>query len=883
VPPHVLFTIPPVSIYNKKTLSNHRYRRTYAPVIHSIDSASIPKLVCFDDASTTSAPGEAIQYSYEVPPPNGQVVAVEIIQSNHKDSQDDYDVLVTYSTGVVECHSPNLSSVRWNLDTKHLIPFPSPSDQEVHSVFLTPLKNSAKGFLKARDDISAMLGLTLEVDSNWLRYSQLMFVLMRHKKPSGGLEKCLFLFAVHSTSRLMTVHRSYLQYLTMWTFYPNQMNPTHGNEAYYDLQITQGRLLEHEGDALVSYDLNTPVPIKSGSIPFALQPFKAFASLDSSLVFTDTEKQSAIYDLKYWSLYASANRSECAPSKKRKLDAFGGKTSCSRPIVYLKNSANLIALKGNDIVSFQLHDILPVSVKISGNSRLIDAVGRGVQSKLPVYNTRISNEQFLSSYVVEDFGYSLESWRERMEKLETCRKTNDIIGYERIFAEWIGLERDTSEYDAWLAQQQLVDATPEDEHKKGAPIPKWKFPEYLDISNRLQNQPKAIYALSSIFIISDENERYKSSESSPKSLSIRFLPPNVFQYILRLGILSIKTLRQAFKWQGVNGLAEINLNEENLIRAITNNDPSMRLLFYVLNSPIYLGLPELTETVKVLVGSLDSTSSHNIVSGFLSNEDLPDAPEEEASELQDQFDAANKAIERVFDTLEYGGLIRSQALRLALTRLHAYPAALITQAFHSKLSQHELIFLLQLLRIELANGGWLTRYFDQNELTYVADTDDDPSDRGIIIITSLLSCVLDAIGIGGWLNAAAHSPSSSDENPSGLLHLLREEVSAALECLHEATYMEGLLTDYLRYSQRAAGRHYKPNAYKLMQKQKPITVEEDMVAMEKRILPLGLQVEQGVNTWKVEFDGKKVRKSAREIGMDISKKVPRYGMERIMI
>ncbi|KAK4964848.1 hypothetical protein LTR28_003616, partial [Elasticomyces elasticus] len=81
--------------------------------------------------------------------------------------------------------------------------------------------------------------------------------------------------------------------------------------------------------------------------------------------------------------------------------------------------------------------------------------------------------------------------------------------------------------------------------------------------------------------------------------------------------------------------------------------------------------------------------------------------------------------------------VRGQALHLVLTKLNAHPPGEIVKAFRDLLSQQELVFFIHLLRIELADGGWTSRYIDAD----IKRTDmGSPADQAISIISNLLNC-----------------------------------------------------------------------------------------------------------------------------------------------
>jgi hypothetical protein len=101
---------------------------------------------------------------------------------------------------------------------------------------------------------------------------------------------------------------------------------------------------------------------------------------------------------------------------------------------------------------------------------------------------------------------------------------------------------------------------------------------------------------------------------------------------------------------------------------------------------------------------------------------------------------------------------------------------------------------------------------------------------------------------------------------------LRAETSAALEGIHEATFMKGLLGEFLRYG------HRKENEYKPAGANKPL-----LEVKTQTVLPLGLKVETPITPIRTNAGGQIKVKSKRLLGLEISMKVPKYSFERIRI
>ena len=196
--------------------------------------------------------------------------------------------------------------------------------------------------------------------------------------------------------------------------------------------------------------------------------------------------------------------------------------------------------------------------------------------------------------------------------------------------------------------------------------------------------------------------------------------------------------------------------------------------------------------------------------------------------------------------------------------------------------RRDLESLIRLLHLELKNGGWSSPLgFVETESPAIESSSEDPDDHAVAIIASLLSTTLDAIGAGAWL--ASVGTISASETGEDMLKSLNRDASVALSGFFEAHFIRGLLSEFLRYASTVPTSK-KPSNKALGVQGKPFGVtgklngEEDLP-----MLPLGAKAEQGVEKVKSGKGGKKEQRSKREMGMLISKRVPKYSFERIVV
>ena len=316
--------------------------------------------------------------------------------------------------------------------------------------------------------------------------------------------------------------------------------------------------------------------------------------------------------------------------------------------------------------------------------------------------------------------------------------------------------------------------------------------------------------------------------------------------------------------------------------AINELDPEMHIMHLLLTLPVHLSLTDLCVALRTLVKSLDDPKpgliSKLITTGGLSTSLLPSslAIEDEAGAL----DAAEADLDYAIAQLENGLGVRSTSLRLVFHRLNAFPTKSIIDALRTHLQQQHLTFFIQLLRVELADGGWTTRYLDPIISPRVHDLSgaERPADNALKVMCNLLACGIDAIGLQGWM-----VPPSAEKD--SVIETLRAETSAALEGAHEAAEMGIYLGDFERFAAaaREAAKEEKKEtraAAKVDAVKRP-GFEEVKEGLDP-ILPLGGKVVR-VEKMLLRSGGREQKKSKGLLGKEISMRVGKYSFDRIIV
>lgn len=400
--------------------------------------------------------------------------------------------------------------------------------------------------------------------------------------------------------------------------------------------------------------------------------------------------------------------------------------------------------------------------------------------------------------------------------------------------------------------------------------------------------PEAIlFLLYKIFSVKEDRERNdKISASSSLQLSIVLWPQQTCTWLIRLSQLSPDNveiaLRRSFKPRILPSLPT-----GSFVQALLDTDPSLGHLTQVLQGPVHMHADELSYALKIL---LDMVRTH---SAALVTDTKPTADEPTPQSI-------------------------FKALNTTLRLLHAQPPPTRTQSLRAALPRQDLTALIHHLRISLATAGYTSRY-PETPPTPISPDQTSPS-VSLETITDMITSAVDAVGPSGWISTAM--PDSEQAKESGLISDLKAEITAALAGVQEASYLKGVLREYLRFSrsvidaplsssssssssskanhhqqqQQVAESEDQPSQFRveklngadlLVFTSAADGVEEDGVdaGAANRMLPLSLRsAAADVAKTKVKKStGEVQNRSTREIGYLRRKAVGKYSFERLVV
>ncbi|PSN66301.1 hypothetical protein BS50DRAFT_635441 [Corynespora cassiicola Philippines] len=876
LPPQTSFAAAPYCLYRKGATRTPSRRFTYACIAPSSPSDK-PQLVCFTEVIQKDATADTVKTTYTVSNSTSNVIAIDAIpvSTGSSSKETEHDVLVVFDNGDSICLSSDLEVVRWVANVESCAPKRG-SPILIEHVSLSTAKAVIHGLLRSREDIVTILDPSSDTKPELLDLTQVLSVVSRHTDGNRSLG----LFQLQSRSSDISSIRLPLKHLLTWDLpSPSSLATSKIGKRNYSLHPTTGNLHELTEEGLISYNFSGTVPKIYSELAVPGPRVDSFLRISQDLIFASSQHLCRILDVKYKSIQGllslDSTPSTSTETKKRKQpepDSFDVSTATPTLVAHYAELGLVVGIQNQELVGLQLREnIARKRVKTEGRL-LIDSLGKGIPA-----------EGELS-------GASLEKWQEKVVKLDKYVSKGKITKFEEVFAAELGVSFVKDEGDEEKSQAELEtghDApklqngtTGKNVHQNGVntddnssedQLRKWQMPEVIPDHKRYRHRHQTSYALRKIF------RCVKASTALEGNLKIDFFPPNVFQWLLHSGSLTKESIRRALIEESPENLGS-SITDGDVVKAIVDFDPELHILSAVLNHTQFLPVGEVVQAVKLLLQSLDDGTKADSTTKLLTNGEQNHGEEMDV-DIASELEAASHEIDHALSVLDNGLLIRSHALRPALIRLHTFPVSTISSSLRVLLSRRELESLIRLLHLELKNGGWTSSYdFGDAEAAPAQTPTEDPDDHAVAIIASLLSCALDAVGAGAWL--AAVGDATSDDAASDIIQQLHQDTSEALNGFWEARFMRGLLSEFLRYSS-SLSKTQKPSNKSLQNQSKPFKVESP--EEELPVLPLGGKADLGVDKKKAGKGGKKEERSAREMGMLISKRVPKYSFERIVL
>ncbi|KAI9783224.1 MAG: hypothetical protein M1839_004064 [Geoglossum umbratile] len=939
LPPQSAFTCAPCSFRWKSKTSSVR-RTTYVSIANPA-----PRILCFSETAKKECSragsfidANTITLHRDVNLLESPIIHLDILPSGNE-PESDADVFAVHENGTARCLSADLSKEYWCASVLSTSSADSIEDdpQEgfvVEYVAATDVVTARKGLLKGRED--ALSFLTLDANAG----GQATSILCSITRPSDNTPLGTMGRSVHVLSTQPSISNDPLgsrrrpqALLTLRLPFAALRTEMPVGKAQFMLHPSSGTLYQVDNGNLTVYDLSGAVPKILSQLSLDTSGPVSVLRISRAIVLSASPASIDLYNIRHRSLQASLPTTEIPPSslpsKKRKFTQPSSSGFCEQItlISYFADAGLVIGLAGLELVAIRV--TLPSdsvgSGRRKGDGLLISAIGRGISSSRNTVDTKSISDALPRVLGKYHPGYTISDER-RMEQLivnmDRYAQRGDLENFEKVFAKEVDIRRDESNLESWRIRREAwekehgtdrgnkakraelvnglgrhgsetpgtptLDESRSIKFPEERPLPQWEWPKKFGAGGLVD--PRLVtYVLGKMFSWNDGHQAFTngeigSGEHVKSELSIVLYAPNVFRWLVESGNFSLSTLERSIRQTTPRGNSLMGLPTGKFVSALAEFDPEMILLLYILRSPVYLGVGELLFALKFLMLSLEFTiAGAQPTPQQIANRETFNSPitnGNSAMALRLEEDAAERDLDLALSVLETGPAVREEALTAVLTRLHSFPSATTAKALRKELSGTEILSLVQLLRNELSRGGWTSSYLDED----MRDFDEEqqgPTERGIHLISDLLSCALDSFGPGGWLLSATSSGDSHD-SMEDLVATLRLEVSAALECIEEATYLNGLLGEMMRHEKCLANATLNLSGKSSKSKSRKIKVPSQLT--DGHLLPLGPRPDISASLFTRVGAGGEIRgRSVRDRENLISKTVGKYGFERIKI
>ncbi|KAK2695412.1 hypothetical protein QWA68_006426 [Fusarium oxysporum] len=832
IPPQESFTCAPYSVRIRRAGSNDVSRYTY---ISTHDSRG-QKITLFRDV--VHQDGKTTSTTTASPVLKTSAVRYLTCSSSVSETSSTGDVIAVCENGEFISLSSETLAIQWTSPSKSALQDAIATQIESFEVdYVTSgtLAEFSEGIFKDKPEIFSALPKTPASEP------ELVAFVSKTLSQSQESRHLVVLAVAAGTSTTSDIQKlSPLEIAPIGT-----PSPRGTDKSTYQIDVQAALLMQLQQGALNIYDLTTPVP-KLKSVVH-MENAVSFSRLSRPFVLSCSLESISLYNHQYRSIHANAplDLSEV-------LEEDEMPQSCQL-ISYLRSQELAVALVDNVLVSIQIEP-----PKSHGKRRkqglLIDSIGRGTATEIPAKKAKTDKlSADFSKYVP---GSMTEQY---MNKLRNELEVADGHLTKGDLGEWEGLLR--KRFRVGLrSTSESTDA----KEKEAQELPEWEWHtggnSYAVVDRRW-----VLYAIGRAFSISTS----EAPESRPK-LQLILPDTNVTSYLVVAGHLTLSNLKAAFREELDVEALDSKTIVEDLLTSLTDADPSMTLVLNYLQAT-QLGELELLLAIRALMLNLDLIPDpKKPANNKLLKDEAHDGAENYEMDLDD--------LERDIAITEYylgdDSSSRSRGLTLAFAKLWRLPAITTVKAIRATLKTEEILSLIYTLRVELVRGAWTSLYIDPT--SFDSEGNDPPPDGVITLISDLLGRCIDAVGAGGWL---LNDAISSDKSETGdLLTALKLEVTAALEGLEEAVYLNGIVGEAVRFglaSQKSGAGRQPWNT------NNPVPMK--LEGQESRMLPLGLKTKQLPTKSKVVSGGEVVQRSTRETGQLISRKVEAYSLEKLAI
>lgn len=769
------------------------------------------------------------------------------------DEQDSFDVLAVHQDGLVRRLTSDLKTQRWSVNHTEIAKLRS--THKVNSCFLVDFDDAKKYLFKRRQDLVAM-ALGDLTDSGVDEPSVL--VLVSH--PTGSKQIALSdvqvqIFSVPSSApsegQILDESQKlrHLQTVTLPNIDELKTFDSSSLQWYFHPGSAGLNLSFEKG--FVNIDLSQYAPTVTTRFILEDESFSSLMRTSPQSVIAAGKSIVALFDTQYQSIQRSI-AVDSVPS--------GGSTSRTMFVSYFAKLGVAVAIKGNALFAFDLSSSissLNSTLKRPRDGLLIDAIGRGIGS--PAFQSDASSKKNRTE-IMASLGLTsaeqVNKWEEFTQKVEKSAKSNDNAAFDDAVLDYFGVG----------------------------------VPKALPAAQHYVNPEMVLFLLSKIFSLREARSKDKLSATSDSRLTIGIWPEMTCRWLIQLGHFCLSSVEIALRRVQKPHILP-PLPTGSFTQAVIDSDRSLHHFIDVLQGSVLLNADELAYALKVL---LTMARSHSMVLEEATKSVTYDDENSNHTSKEVTLHNAEASLQDIFI-----------GFNTTLQKIHNQPFPTIVSSFRSALSRSELLSIVHHLRLCLATGGYTSR-FTENPPSPFSPEQTTPS-LSLDTIINLLNAAVDAIGPSGWITAAGIDDASTRD--LDLIADMKSEISAALAGVEEATYLKGILREYLRFAnsfthssatgktgdvaKQAASqetssglvRYEKLNGADLMVFGLPEGDEGYDIDASGKMLPLSLKAPTtDVSKTKVKKSTGEVKtRSSREIGYLRRKAAGKYSFERLLV
>lgn len=776
---------------------------------------------------------------------------------------DFFDVLAVHEDGRVRRLSSDLKTQRWSIQHSEIAKVCS--THAVHSCFLIDLEDAKKSLFKRRQDLAA---LAMSDSTTPGADEPSILLIVSHPKGADQVELKdvnVQIFAVPAGTKSGSLEESQcLRHLqTIRVPVPSGVDTVNSRNLKWSFHSGSAGLQLSFEKGFVNVDLSQYSPCVTSQ--FVLdERFSSVMRVSPQCVIGASETLVAVYDTQYQSVQRSIAAGDVL---------LGTGSNADAPLDFISYFAKLgiaVATKGNTLIAFDLtslHGQSGPSLKRSRDGLLIDAIGRGI-------------------------GSSAAQWDMASQKHKSENTTSLRLTSPEQVENWNKLTKAVNE----ATKSQNTDKFDEAVLSYFCPS---DAPTNLPTREQYVNPESTLFLLSKIFTVEKPKLQDGVSASSPSQLRVVLWPSTTCAWLIGLGHLSPDNveiaLRRACKPRILQPLAI-----GSLVQALIDFDPSLKRVNEVLAGPSVISSDEVAYALKYFLNQARLHSSAlEETAQAITNGDIATPTQELTRHLGGQ----SVSLKDIF-----------MGLNTSLQKIHSQPQSSVVRSLRSNLSRTDLISMVHHLRLSLATGGYTSRC-TENPPTPITLDQITPT-LSLKTIVDLMTASVDAVGPSGWISAipAVDELNGDAEAASREMELIadmKSEVSAALAGVEEATYLKGVLREYLRFADQVTSpaiatgdaiakvdndaanpasshlvRYEKLNGADLMVFSRPGEGENGFDGdASGKMLPLSLKpASSNVSRAKVsKSTGESKSRSTREIGYLRRKAAGKYSFERLLV